>query len=305
MKDILISTSGRSASWMHFNKPWLLLAVLLLPVVSGCKKGDKVPAFIYIPAITLTTTPEQGAPTSRFTDAWVTVNDKLMGVWELPARIPVLYEGEVVVRVEAGIKRNGMFDDRLRNPFMNAYITNTTLKALQTTTIEPVVTYFDQTHFWIEAFEEPGTLLNTTPASDTTLLRFTPSEHPEIVLDNSPCGGFALEGERNYIRLYTDEDFDVFGGPVFLELDYRTNIQFTIGLMYVYNGMPQVEPFVYVAPSLRTDGTTFWKKIYVDVSPVFNTNVSQRDIYIEGNLPSGQPLAEVFFDNIKLVRLLP
>jgi hypothetical protein len=279
--------------------------LLILLVVTGCAKGDKVPSFLVIPEVTVTTTPLQGAPTSRITDAWVSVNDELLGVWELPARIPVLYEGDVVVRVDAAIKRNGMFDDRLRYPFFNAYTTNTTLTKFEDTTIDPVVTYSEQANFWIEAFEEPGTLLNTTPASDTTLLRFTPIEHPDIVLDNRPCGGFVLDEDHRYIRLYTDEDFEVFGGPVFLELDYRTNIQFTIGVLYVFNGAPRVDPFVYVAPTIRPDGNTYWNKIYVDLSPVFNTGISQRDIYIEGNLPDGTPLAQVFIDNIKLVRSIP
>jgi hypothetical protein len=60
-----------------------------------------------------------------------------------------------------------------------------------------------------------------------------------------------------------------------------------------------------VAPTVRPDGQTFWNKIYVDLSPVFNTGISQRDIYIEGNLPDGSSMSRVLLDNIKLVRSLP
>jgi len=283
------------------HRHWLFLLLAL----GGCAKGDNVPSYLEIPAVTVSTTPLQGAPTSRITDVWVSVNDELLGVWEVPARIPVLYEGPVEVRVEAAIKRNGMFDDRLRYPFFNSSTTQTTLTRLTTTTLNPVVTYSGQADFWIEAFEEPGTLLNVTPASDTTLLRFTPTEYPDLVLNNSPCGGFVLDQEHRYIRLYTDEDLEVFGGPVFLELDYRTDIQFTIGVLYVFNGAPNVEPFVYVAPTVRPDGSTYWNKIYIDLSPVFNTGISQRDIYIEGNLPDGSSSARVLLDDLKLVRSLP
>jgi hypothetical protein len=283
------------------HRHWLFVLLVLV----GCAKGDKVPSYLEIPAVTVSTTQLQGAPTSRITDVWVSVNDELLGVWELPARIPVLYEGPVEIRVDAGIKRNGMFDDRLRYPFFTPYTTQTTLTLKNTTTIEPVVNYSDQADFWIEAFEDPGTLLNVTPASDTTLLRFTPAEFPDLVLNNSPCGGFVLDGDHQYIRLYTDQDFEVFGGPVFLELDYRTDMQFTIGVLYVLDGTPRVEPFVYVVPTVRPDGSTYWNKIYVDLSPVFNTGISQRDIYIEGNLPEGSSLSRVLLDNIKLVRSLP
>lgn len=286
------------------NVPALSVAGLLVVCTSsGCTKGDNVPSYIEIPSVVVSTNELQGAATSKITDVWVSVNDELLGVWELPARVPALYEGNVEVRVVPAIKRNGMYDDRLRYPFMEAYIADIDLVKEQTTRVDPVVTYFEQTDFWIESFDDPGTLVSTTPASDTTLLRFTPAQAPDLVLDDSPCGGFVLEGDRDYIRLFTDEDFDVFGGPIFLELDYRTNIPFTIGVIYEFNGLPNAQPYVIVTPTLRGDGSTFWNKIYVDLSPVFNLGVTGRDIFIEATLPSGTSTAQVLLENIKIVRI--
>lgn len=278
-------------------------AALLMLFGTACTKTDKIPSYLAINSVSVTTTPLQGAPTSRITDVWVSVNDELLGVWELPARIPALYEGTVEVRVVPAIKRNGMYDDRLRYPFFEPFIGTVDLVANASATIQPVVQYLDVTSFWIESFDDPGTLLNLSTNSDTVLLRLTPSSHPDIVLDNSPCGAFILDQAHPFIRVFTDEDFDVFGGPVFLELDYRSDIQFTIGVQYLFNGSVNLNPYVFVAPTTLTAGGTSWNKIHIDLSPVFNTGISQRDIFIEARLPDGRPDAAIYFDNLKLLRI--
>jgi hypothetical protein len=282
---------------------WFGIAVILSSV--ACTKGDKVPSYLEIPAVGVTTTTDQGAATSKITDVWVSVNDELLGVWELPARIPALYEGDVRLRIEPAIKRNGMFDDRLRYPFYTPYTGTADLTKNGTTVVQPQVSYSAQSVFWIEDLDDAGTLLNVTPASDTTLIRYTPAEDPDLVLGNSACGGFVLDQQHDYIRLFTDEDFEIYGGPVFLELDYRAEIQFTVGVLYVSNGVARNDPYVYVAPTVASSGQAIWKKIYIDLSPVFNTTISQRDIYFEATLPGGLQSAQVLFDNIKLVRALP
>lgn len=293
----------RCTSRMTLTRPWLALLLMALGV--ACTKGDKVPSYLEIPSVQVTTTVLQGAPTSRITDVWVSVNDELLGAWELPARIPVLYDGTVQVRVVPAIKRNGMYDDRLRYPFLAPYIASVELSKNASTAISPTVTYIDAASFWIESFDDPGTLLNLAPSSDTLLLRFTPAEHPDIVLDDTPCGGFILDEENRYIRVFTDEDFEVFGGPIFLEVDYRSDIQFTVGVQYVFGGIPTASPYVFVAPTRIPSGGTVWNKIHIDLSPVFNTAISQRDIYIEATLPEGRTNASVYLENIKLVRIAP
>ena len=272
-------------------------------LLCACTKGDKVPAYVYIPGVTLSTTSAQGSNTSRITDAWVYADEELLGVWELPARVPMLREGSVAIRVTPGIKRNGMYDDRLRYPFYFPWTGTVMAVKEAAVTVAPVVTYVDDTDLWIEAFEDAGTLLETTPASDTTLLRFTPALNPDVVLNNTPCGGFVLDNDHTYIRLYTDQDFAVTGGPVFLELDYRTNLTFTVGVIITLDGVAQANPFVHVVPTVSSDGGTYWNKIYIDLSPVFNASgVSQRDIYFEATLPGGMSQGHVYLDNIKVVQ---
>lgn len=269
----------------------------------ACSKGDKVPGYLDIPAITLNAGSNAGGNTIRATDAWVYADEELIGVWELPARVPVLKSGATTITVAAGIKQNGMYDDRLRYPFYTRWEGMVDLAPTSSQSILPVVNYIPQANFWIEAFEDVGTQLNVTSNSDTTLLRFTPQSHPDIVLDGTPCGGVILDSENRYIRLYTDINFEPSNGPIFLEMDYRNDVQFTVGVTYVQSGTPIVQPYVYVVPTRRSDGSMPWNKIYIELSSRWNlAGIGQRNFFLEVALPSDRNSGEVYFDNIKVVR---
>ncbi|MFN6177582.1 MAG: hypothetical protein ACK46G_08615 [Flavobacteriales bacterium] len=280
----------------------LFLASLVLV---GCTKGDRVPAYVEVAPFTLTTTTAQGAATHKITDAWVSVDERLIGVWELPARIPVLGEGRKTISVVPAVKRNGMFDDRVRYPFLNTFTGPVDLVREGTTVVAPTTTYKSNTVFWIEGFDDPDfARLSVLPASDTTLERFTPASNPELLyIDDSPCGGFTLDATHRYFGLYTDEDFALASGAVFLELDYRCDIFFTVGVLYTSSNISSFDPVVFVAPTVRSNGFMPWNKIYVDLTGFFNSpGVSQRDIYLEARLPDGATSGTVYLDNLKIVR---
>jgi hypothetical protein len=269
----------------------------------ACKKGDRVPSYLEVPVITLETASGQGLATSRITDAWVSVDERLLGSWELPARIPILAEGPHRIDIVPAIKRNGMFDDRFRYPFYTTWIGNLDLRREGTVSVSPVVQHQPDINYWIEGFDDTFVRLSTTEASDTTLLRFLPAERPDLpYLGGTPCGGFVLDPANPYIRLYSDEDFGGATGPVFLELDYRNDLAIVVGAIYSQNNVENAFPLVILVPTRRSDGTMPWNKAYIDLSALFNTSVSNRDFYIEARLPSGSSGAQVFLDNIKLVR---
>lgn len=280
------------------------LSGMVLLLLAACNKGDKVPAYVEIPVVEVTTSAEQGSATAKITDAWVSLNGSLVGVWELPARIPVLAEGSNTITVTPAIKRNGSFDDRLRYPFYTSWDGIADLVREGVTIIAPQTTYIPQTEFWIEAFEDAFARLNVTEESDTTLVRFIPSENPGLsFLDDSPCGGFVLAGTRTHMRIYTDEDYEANGDAVFLELDYRSNVVLTVGVLYSVGGSPISNDYVYLVPTGEHAGSMPWNKIYIDLSPVFNSAIAERDIFIEADLPDGQGSAEVYIDNFKLLRI--
>lgn len=279
------------------------LTGLLFLALAACTKGDGVPAYLEVPSVSVVTTTAQGSATSKITDAWVSIDETLLGVWELPARIPVLAEGRHTINVVPAIKRNGTYDDRLRYPFYTAWNGPVDLVREGNTMIAPETSYIAQAEFWIEAFEDAFTQFNVTNDSDTTLNRYIPAENPGMpFLENSPCGGFVLDPAHPHMRIFTDEDYEANGNAVFLELDFRSDATIVVGVLYSAGGISYSNDYVYLAPT-GSSSSASWNKIYIDLSSVFNTAIAERDIYIDVDLPTGASSASVYIDNFKLLRI--
>jgi hypothetical protein len=278
--------------------------LFLLVFAVACKKGDKVPGFLEIPAVTVVS--GNTTVTSRITDVWVYADEELLGAWELPARVPVLRNGSTTIQIAPAVKRNGMYDDRVRYPFYTWWTGTVDLVPEERMQLQPQVTYTAFADQWLEDFSDAGIQLMVSDDSDTTFQRFTSTNHPDLqLLNGSPAGGFVVDPERPYMRVFTDEDFSAPGGPVFLELDYSTNVVLTVGVMYTANGQPSRQPYVYLVPTVSGDGIQpGWNKVYIDLSPIFNLALSQRDIFFEAQAPGGG-IGRVYLDNIKLVRSIP
>lgn len=276
--------------------PWVLLALV------GCRKTEDVPAYVEIPAYTMATAPGQGAPSTKITDVWVTVNGDFTGVWELPARIPALAAGEASISVVPAIKRNGLFDDRLRYPFYSTWEGSADLAPGTSSTVAPVTAYLPGLNFWLEPFDAAGTLLNAATPEDTLLI-FRAETDPGLVRDGSPVGGVELTAVNSVARLVTGEEFERATGPVFLELDYSTDVELDIGLRYAQGSFVAEERYVTLVPTTGNGRSPVWNKAYIDLSTLWNTSsVTARDLFFEARLASGQSSGLVLLDNIKIVR---
>ena len=110
---------------------------LIVLVLSSCQKEDTagIPTYIKIDNIAL----DQGNTTSNITDAWIYINGQLQGVYELPAKFPVLEQGNTDIKVYAGIKNNGISTERATYPFYNPYTINTELSINSTREIKPEI----------------------------------------------------------------------------------------------------------------------------------------------------------------------
>ena len=140
---------------MHNVKNYILLLFIGWTLVS-CNKQEleaDIPAYIYINNFTLTTTPEQGTSSHKITDAWVYLDQELLGVFELPVRFPVVKEGSFKLDVYPGIKENGIAERRERYLFYNGYSEQIQLEKEKTIEITPTTTYTSGTTFyWMEDF---------------------------------------------------------------------------------------------------------------------------------------------------------
>jgi hypothetical protein len=271
----------------------LVLANFLVLILVSCTKGDKVPAYVQVDNIQVSTDPvTQGSGSHRITEVWAFENDRALGVWEVPAEIPVLATGTNSVKMIAG--------NRIQYPFYATWSGTADLVPEGSTSIAPVFTYFDGLDFWIEAFEDPGYKFTVASQSDTTLLTIT---DPQFVFEGNASGAFFLDQQHPYFQCFTQEEFTTNGtGPVFLELDYSCDVRFLIGVYYTVSGTVVKEPFLFIAPN-SSPGNQLWNKIYVDLSAQFNYGgVTNKEFYIEAQLDLSTPSGSVYLDNVKLIK---
>jgi len=280
-------------------------------MVSGCDKFEgqqTVPSYLKIDSIGFVTDNDlQGTNSQKITDVWVYVDDDLIGGFEMPATIPVLAEGIHKLEIRAGILLNGISDTRAPNPCWQpvsfnsfSFIPDSVISAFGNST------YYDNAEFvWMENFEDASLAIIKSQNSDTGVVRTQPANAPDAFIDEfSQYSGVSyMDESRPYLQLVSDNGsgqgfvFDR-GDFIFLELNYKSNISFVVGVyINLMDNTVEERPYLIITP------TDDWNKIYVNFTPIVNetTNALAYTVYIEAQLPDDTGSATILLDNIKLV----
>ncbi|HHN48190.1 MAG TPA: hypothetical protein ENN08_04555 [Bacteroidales bacterium] len=285
----------------RFFLPAFLFAILFI----ACDPNDEegIPSYIQIEQIDLVTLPGQGTASHNITDAWVYIDDKLIGAFELPVTFPVLKTGEQEVVVYAGIKINGISATRAPYPFFDPFIANVRLSQGNTTKIENVlVNYGSNTTFsWMEDFNGGAVSIDTTSASETRLLKIS---DPELVFshpgEHNPFSAMAsITGDQLRFECATLNNFDLpkDGRPVFLEMHYKNDYNLTVGLMIVLQGQPIQHPILVLNPSVE------WNKIYINLTHTLSNFYQSNDfrVFLGFVKSPDTETATIYFDHFKLI----
>lgn len=259
-----------------------LIYLFLLLLFFSCEKSETngIPANIKINDI-----PLAGNTTENITDAWVYINDQLQGVYELPAQFPVLNIGTHKLRVKAGIKDNGIASSRIPYPFYASYIQEE-VEFIEDSLIElfPVVNYLEGVTILTEGDE---IIMEKTIHSDTIIE--TAGEYRAGFLTDSLM---IFEISTNEL-----EDLPQAGAPVYLELDYKSNTEFLVGVYINYSPTVVKKEALWINPKENLN------KIYVNLTSIISEGVDapsfsvfigmQRDEILDTNA--------LYFKNFRVV----
>lgn len=225
-----------------------------------------------------------------------------MGVFPLPAYIPVLKEGQKDYRIIPGIKVNGILEDPRTFPFYTEAKGNITLTSGETTELSLTFEYKDNVIFSInEDFENDNIFSyvytgNSTSGITNSNIDVLEGQHSGLVELDTSNVVMQIANETIITGLPTN------GSPAYLELSYKNTAEFHVGVIGYVNGEPTVEYKINLYP--KDD----WNKIYIELTPELEASklTDYRIIFLMG-LPldsSNQPKvdnAEVNIDNIKLL----
>jgi len=269
--------------------------LLLLSSCSIIDPEEQIPAYLEINRFELTTTPAQGENSAQITEAWVFVNDLSLGIYELPATVPVLNLGSQNITIFPVIRENAQPSTPVIYPLYRRYETTLELMANQTVNIQPTTTYQSNTVFeLVESF-------NTT----NHLLR---GGNQDAVQSTDGVGQILL-GEDDAVEFNSTTtfiDLPTSGGfPVFLEIDYKNNVVFEIGLEGISNNINATLFKIRLCPINR------WNKVYINFQEDLQLSQlpSYRLAFRVSTDDLGCPVTaavtnpEVLIDNIKFIRL--
>ena len=287
----------------YIYKSFIFSGLFITTLLGSCElynPTEPIPAYIHIDKINLTTATDgsQGSNSNKITDAWVYIDDKLQGCYELPVTFPVLQEGAHQVRIRAGIKVNGIASNRAPYPFYDSYIQTIDFQKFKTITLTPTVTYKTGITFdLLENFENVGTIIDTTANSDTTFQKI--SSPAENVFEGSYSGIAYLDINRTFFECATVNKYALpkSGSDIFLEFDYKCNYPFTVSV--IAYGTASTAQF----SALHFNPSENWNKAYVFLTPVVSGAYTALDYKIAWGAinNSGADSVAFLFDNIKLV----
>lgn len=266
---------------------------------STCSK-DKyeatVPTYITIDKFSfITDYANEGSNSSNITDAWVYVNDDLIGAFELPATFPVLKEGNVELKVYAGIKDNGIAASRARYLLYAPHVEQLELVKGESIKIDPQITYHPDAKFsWLEDFENVSLSFLYTLGSDTII-----NKQSDDVKEGIYSGYISLTDDMNFFEATSIpySNLPKNGTPVYFELDFKANEPLLVGIYH------DNEAFAVVTLNTKED----WTKIYINLTDMIASRQSQSDIKVffgmlESSLdPFLTSHPEIYIDNLKLV----
>lgn len=277
-----------------------LLAFLLLFFLffSSCEiinPDEDIPSYVRVENILLVTdSATQGSASHRITDVWLYVDNEPLGVYEMPVSIPVLAEGPHVLSIRGGVIVNGIASTRVYYPFYTFYNDTVILTRGAITMVSPIVNYYTGTVFALEeSFIGPGYDIIATAASDTNYYTVNNNNSFE-----GTSGAAYLDASHFVFECESDDSLLLpLNSPVYMELNYKSNTDFSVGLHAVTSQQ------TYNIHLLFIRATSEWKKIYINLSEgmaVYPAALGFKPyIRMERNSAVGD--AQLYFDNIKVV----
>jgi len=282
----------------------IFLAFIFMLSINSCElynPSEPIPAYIQIDKINLNTTISlEGSSSNKISDAWVYLDDQLIGCFELPAKFPVLFEGKHQIKIMPGIKVNGIAATRAPYPFYSSYDTLIDLQVGTIQNITPHVKYRTNLTFnFMENFENTGTIISKSPAPGVdTVIQQIDAPNPNVFEGNG-SGIVYLDKNHTFFEGVSSTSFILpkSGANIFLEFNYKCNNTFVVGLFAHGTASSSKEAALIFNPSAN------WNKAYVYLTSVVsgNNNASDFNIFFGMiNNTSSDSLA-LMLDNIKLV----
>ena len=267
--------------------------------------AEDIPTYLIVDGVNFTPNPEQGTASIAVTDVWAYSTTDVLGIFPLPAIIPIFPQDRVEgpVRLLPGIRENGMSDDRAPYPFYTAMDVEVDGAPGHRDTVQLDFSWIpDVRHLRVEDFENSNVFSNVA-GTDALLERVSSGS---FVFEGSGSGRSVLTPDAPLMRAHTlEQEYHLeMGVPTFLEMNYRCDQSFVVGLYAFRDGASTRYPALILSSTVPVEGAEAeWNKVYVDLTSVVDANfqADHFEVYFECLLDGQSDGAEIGLDNLRIL----
>lgn len=286
----------------------------IVTVLCSCEihnPPEPIPAYIQIDSFSLQ--PNQKADAGSLShdieDAWVFVDDNLIGVYDIPAKIPILESGRHKLTIAPGILVSTVSTLRENYLFYTAYTDpNFDMITGEVQAVTPVVTYRDSLggyrYLPIDDFEGPFPQLDSFSGSQVPIVL---TSNASLVFEGKQSGLVNIGSNDSVVFIKTPNyELPQQGKTVYMELNYYSDYPVTIG-MYVnnLNTQNQIIDYLTLNPTTDDEEEERWKKAYVELTSIVSgaTNPNHFFAYFQVRVdePSNRKEGRFMIDNVKFL----
>ncbi len=285
---------------IHFFSLFSIMALAIL-LWSSCREENLkpgVPAFVKVNEYAFQSNyASQGTDRQEITDVWAFMDGKTLGVFALPATIPVLKEGMGELRLDAGIELNGITATRINNPFFEPVVlSDFVFYPDSVITVTPATTYRETTTFeWLEDFEDPSVSLDTANLGGTAGIQRISGDE---AFEQNFSGRIKLDSTHTKFEAATFNGFPVqpSGRSFILELNYKNDHFFSVGIVEETTSQVLKSDIIFLYPS------EVWNKVYINLTDKLRySKASSFKVLFRSYINEGDDDATIYLDNIKLM----
>lgn len=283
-----------------------IFSLTIFFLATSCDGKDEIiPSYIHVPLTTpVAETNSFGSNSENIEYVWLYANDQQIGVFELPATVPVLEVGDAKITLRAGVKANGSTYNLQQYPFYNFYTETINFQETVVDTIRPLFTYRNETRVLLNNdFEEN----NDFEVKFEEFANFTRTNIGTDVFEDNYSGCINLFGNdvdtiNTNLILGTISSFDLNrDNYYYVEFDYRNNTNFEFFVAGLDgDGLKIDDGTLTIFP---TDDE--WAKLYVNLTPTADIAEGGSGIQLvfRSVLPDTLTTGKICLDNIKLLEI--
>jgi hypothetical protein len=268
-----------------------------LTILAGCVEENAVPAYLNLSPFTLVAKGEEGTAQHKISDAWVYVDGQNIGIFELPATVPVVELGNRTIEIAPGIRNNGTRSNPIIYPMVSFFRTTADFKAADTTRLALKTNYLSGLKFWVvENFESGNSLrvnreVGGTPPSVNIVSNGFEGKGAEIKLTkNNPLMEKAI---------VTKAQLPDNAIATFLELHYKTESPLEVAIW----GTSSSNQVGITTAKIILRPNTDWNKTYLNLTQeAKDMRMTDFQVVFRSLLPDTLQQATILLDNIKLIQ---